>query len=405
MRMRRTVAVVALLLGAFAQLARPAAAGTLGEHEVFSTILAQPVAVPSPVTGADGKVHLAYELMVVNPSMLRVTLASIDALAPDGKPLGRLDGDALVKLTRIDGGGTSPTLAPGIAAWVLMDVTFVPGTPLPSAIDHRITLRREVVVPEGAMPMALPGGMSAEVSFVGARVRVDPTPAVVIAPPLRGGGWLVFNGCCDDMTSHRGAVLAINGAPHVSERFAIDFVQLDAQGRLMTGPVEQLASYPYFGVPVHSVAAGTVVNLADGLAEEVPGAVPNNSSPETAGGNFVVVDIGKGRFAFYAHLQPGSLKVKLGDRVKTGDVIGLLGNTGNTTAPHLHFHVMDGRTPLGSNGLPYAFTSFVGEGVLDEAKSADLFAKSAPAVIERERLAGPHKDQLPLDDMVIRFPD
>lgn len=405
MRVRGTVAVVALLLGALAPAARPATAGTLGEHEVFSTILAQPVAVPSPVTGADGRVHLAYELMVLNPSMLRVTLSAVDALAPDGKSLGRLEGDALVKLTRVDGGGKAPTLAPGISAWVLMDVTFDAGTRLPPAIDHRITLRRETIVPEGAMPMALPGGLPAEVSFVGARTRVDSSPAVVVAPPLRGGGWLVFNGCCDDMTSHRGAILAINGAPRVSERFAIDFVQLDAQDRLMTGPVNELKSYPYFGVPVHSVAPGTVVNLDDGLPEEVPGAVPNNSSPATAGGNFVVVDLGKGRFAFYAHLQPGSLKVKRGDRVKTGDVIGLLGNSGNTTAPHLHFHVMDGPDPLGANGLPYAFTSFTGQGVLDETKSTELFAKSAPAVIDRARLAGAHQDQLPLDDMVIRFPD
>jgi hypothetical protein len=226
---------------------------------------------------------------------------------------------------------------------------------------------------------------------------------VVLSPPLRGKGWLVFNGCCDDMTSHRGAILAVNGALHVSERFAIDFVRLDDQGRLFDGPVDRLASYPYFGVPVHSVADGTVANLEDGLPEEVPGKVPASSSPKTAGGNFVVVDIGGGRFAFYAHLQPGSLRVKLGDRVKAGDVIGLLGNTGNTTAPHLHFHVMNGTAPLSSNGLPFVFTSFVGEGVLDESKSEQIFTESVPATIEREKLAGPHAQQLPLNDMVVGF--
>ena len=86
-------------------------------------------------------------------------------------------------------------------------------------------------------------------------------------------------------------------------------------------------------VPVPAmVADGTVVNLFDGVDEQVPGAVKPVST-EAIGGNMVVVDIGDGAFAFYAHLQRGSLKVKLGDRVKTGQVLGLLGNTGNSTAP------------------------------------------------------------------------
>jgi hypothetical protein len=66
----------------------------------------------------------------------------------------------------------------------------------------------------------------------------------------------------------------------------------------------------------------------------------------------VVVKIAPKRFAFYAHMQPGSLRVKEGDRVRKGQILGLLGNTGNTDAPHLHFHIMDGPSPLQSNGLP-----------------------------------------------------
>ena len=74
----------------------------------------------------------------------------------------------------------------------------------------------------------------------------------------------------------------------------------------------------------------------------------------------VVIDIGGGNFAFFAHLKPGSLRVKLGDHVARGDVIALLGNTGNSDAPHLHFHVMDGPSPLDANGRPYVLTHFVG---------------------------------------------
>lgn len=390
-------------------LARPAAivdAATLGPDEVFSSIVVEVIAAPDPVLGADDRQHLAYELLVVNPSALVVTLDRIEALA-DGRTLATLDGAALEKLVHVNGGGKGRTLPPGGSAYVLMDVAFDASATLPGELAHRISIQRATPGKDGAPPAPLPpdGPLPADVSFVGARTKVNQKSAVVIAPPLRGGGWLVFNGCCDAYTSHRGAILPINGSLRVSERFAIDFVQLDAQGRLMTGPADQLASYPYFGVPVYSVADGTVVNLDDGHKEEVPGKSPPDSSPATAGGNFVVVDIGGGRFAFYAHMQPGSLRVKLGDRVETGDVIGLLGNSGNTTAPHLHFHVMDGTQPLGSNGLPYVFTSFVGEGVIDEAKSEAIFEKSVSAVIDRTRLAGPHESELPLDDMVVRFPD
>jgi hypothetical protein len=118
---------------------------------------------------------------------------------------------------------------------------------------------------------------------------------------------------------------------------------------------------------------------------------------ETADGNYVVVDLGQGRFALYAHLQPGSLRVKVGDRVRTGDVLGLLGNTGNTDGPHLHFHVMDGPSPLTSDGLPFVFTSFTGQGVVtDEAKLVSPFPPTAPVVpVDATRLAGPHAHQLP----------
>ena len=101
-------------------------------------------------------------------------------------------------------------------------------------------------------------------------------------------------------------------------------------------------------------------------------------------------------------MQPGSLRIKPGDKVKTGQVLGLLGNSGNTDAPHLHFHVMDGASPLGSNGLPYAFTSFTGEG--RAADEQPLFSGGA-APIDPNVLSGPHKNQLPLNLQVIGFPN
>ncbi|MGH2583434.1 MAG: M23 family metallopeptidase, partial [Dehalococcoidia bacterium] len=119
-----------------------------------------------------------------------------------------------------------------------------------------------------------------------------------------------------------------------------------------------------------------------------------------AGGNHVVVDIGGGRFAFYAHLQPGSLRVQVGEGVTRGQVIGLLGNTGNSDAPHLHFHVMDGPEPLASNGLPYVFRSFESEGTL--TNTVDDLVEGQPAQIG-PALAGRHRLQIPMNNQVVDF--
>ncbi|GAA4558277.1 hypothetical protein [Pseudonocardia xishanensis] len=85
--------------------------------------------------------------------------------------------------------------------------------------------------------------------------------------------------------------------------------------------------------------------------------------------------------------------------MKTRDVLGILGNSGNTDAPHLHFHIMDGPSPLQSNGLPFVFTRFTGTGVVtDEAALTAPFAPQAPVVpVDAAGPAGPHRNQLPLN--------
>ena len=198
--------------------------------------------------------------------------------------------------------------------------------------------------------------------FVSDPLEVGPA-AVVLAPPLKGKRWVIGGGCCTPYSYHRGPRFPINGAIRVAERFAIDFVQLTDADNLASGAVEDLKSYAFFGDEIHAAAAGTVVASENGwLPEQVPGKLPADATIQMAGGNYAVIDIGDGRFAFYAHMQPGSLRVKVGDKVTTGQVLGLLGNCGNTDTPHLHFHVMDGPSPLLANGLPYVFTAFTGEG-------------------------------------------
>jgi murein DD-endopeptidase MepM/ murein hydrolase activator NlpD len=95
------------------------------------------------------------------------------------------------------------------------------------------------------------------------------------------------------------------------------------------------------------------------------------------------------------------LRVKVGDKVKTGQVLGLLGNSGNTDSPHLHFHIMDGPSPLLSNGIPYVFTSFRGEGRLTDE---DPLFKGGVVTIDKDALAGQHEKEMPLLDQVVSFP-
>ncbi len=151
-----------------------------------------------------------------------------------------------------------------------------------------------------------------------------------------------------------------------------------------------------------AVADSVVVNVYDAAEAQTPGAPRRGLTLPGFGGNMIVLDIGVGNFAFYAHLQKGSLKVALGDKVMAGQELALLGNTGNSDAPHLHFHVMDGISPMDSNGLPYVFRRFTGRGVLADGGNDDAFETGGPMKIDA-RLVGAHDNQLPLNNQVVDF--
>lgn len=122
-----------------------------------------------------------------------------------------------------------------------------------------------------------------------------------------------------------------------------------------------------------------MVETRDGLPEAVPGAFPPNLAVGDGTGNGVTVDMGEGRFAPYAHMVPGSVAVKQGDTVQPGTFLGLLGNSGNSDAPHLHFQITDRPSALVANGLPFVYDRWFLEGrvvgtaaQLDEAEAAGL---------------------------------
>jgi murein DD-endopeptidase MepM/ murein hydrolase activator NlpD len=192
---------------------------------------------------------------------------------------------------------------------------------------------------------------------------VDRSPPVVLGPPLAGGGWLVENGP-ETLSGHRRAVVWVRRRPRAAQRFAVDFFRVDAERRTHTGDARTNESHLAFGADVLAVADATVAAAADGIPDNVPDVAERavEMSHETVAGNHVVLDAGDGRFVMYAHLRQGSVRVRPGDRVRRGQVIGTLGNSGNSTEPHLHLHVADGPSPVDASGLPFVLDAFVSDG-------------------------------------------
>jgi hypothetical protein len=367
-------------------LCAPPATAAAGDE--LTAVTASVLATPEAVLAEDDWRHLAYELTLSNRAPTEVTVKSIRVLAGK-KVVGGLAGKGLTAMmSPFAAAKPGSKLQPGQGGYVLMDVSFPAGKKLPKRIVHRITISEKKPSPANAT------------TYLAAPTSVVRKAAVVVAPPLRGPSWVVANGCCDAFTAHRAAVLPVNGANHVAERFAIDFVQVGANGRIFDGPGDMLSSYPYFGDPVYSSTKGKVVGVVDGIPETPAGEFPKNATAQTAGGNHVVVDMGRGRYAFYAHLQPGSIAVEVGQRVSTGQVLGMLGNSGNSDAPHLHFHVMDSPSPLASNGVPFRFTKFTVAGTLT---NIGPFSEEGAVATIAPKPRGPRSKMLPLNDQVIDF--
>lgn len=349
---------------------------------------------PEPVRGGDGREHLVYELVIDNDSTFpprAVTVRKVIVKAA-GATIQTLAGKRLHELMAPFGKLTEKTprttIQPGGTAKVLMDVSLPAGARIPHRLDHELVVSPG---PEGSIELS---------RFSTAPTSVGTRPAMVVTPPLRGPGWVAINGCCDEYTSHRSGLFSIDGTLHAGERYAIDFIQMTPRGTITDGPGNLLSSYPYYGDEVLSATAGKVVRVRETLADgPIDFELPPREAGD-AGGNEIVVRAKPGVYAYYAHLIPGSARVKVGERVAAGQALASLGNTGNSNAPHLHFQLMDGPTPLGSEGLPYTFSSFTAEGRLQNFLPFFVLGRQA-RVSDSPR--GPKQAQLPLNLQVVDF--
>lgn len=170
------------------------------------------------------------------------------------------------------------------------------------------------------------------------------------------GEWLVSGGGVTPETSHSWELAA--------QRFAYDFLAVDAEGRSHAGDGTRLDDYLAYGRPVLVPADGTVVAVRDGVRDAPrPGTGWLDWRAADFRGNWVVLRHAEGEYSFLAHLVPGSIRVRPGDVVRRGDALGLCGNSGHSTEPHLHFQLQDGPDFFGAAGLPVALSGCVLDGV------------------------------------------
>jgi hypothetical protein len=333
---------------------------------------------PIPVKGVDGKWYLVYHLFLTNVGFSDLTLKSVEVTdAARGNVLTRYADKELAEFYRFRRRLSTPPLweepnprpiLSGRTGVLLFWLTVDAREAIPASLQHRFVFEPNPLIKlNRGLTSDREGG---EMILDGYAVSVSKDKPVVIGPPLRGGDWLCGNGPAYN-TAHQ-YLDTRGGNVGIAQRFACDFLKVNKALNILPNPFpNEITNQMFFGygAEVLAVGDGKVVFVKDGIPENVPQAdgsikhaVPRTR--ETNAGNWIAIDLGNSRYALYAHLQPGNIRVKVGDRVRKGQVIGLVGNSGNATNPHLHFHIGNeyriyGGDFNGNEGLPFVFDSFV----------------------------------------------
>lgn len=331
-----------------------------------------------------GVTQLVYELHVTNFLQHDIALTALRIRGSNGRTIVEWDYAELARrIIRPGFGNNHPdpqVVGPGVRAVIAIWLP-VPPNAITQTVLH--SLEVNLIRPTGIVTTSVTG-----------RATAGSTAPTLLGPPLRGGPWAAVY---DPLLKggHRTAFYTVDGRARIPARLAIDFVGLPPSGVLP--PPGERATANGFGADVLAVASGVVSTAVDGIADGRATPVPIAQ----AAGNHVAIHLGEGRYAFYEHLQNGSVAVKVGDRVKAGQVIARLGSSGSTSiGPHLHFHVADANATLAAEGQPFVFFPFEHEGAF---ASIDALIKGQRAIPARDR-PSQRSFERPAPNAVIRFP-
>jgi Peptidase family M23 len=360
-----------------------------------------------PVKSSDGLTHVAFAMQFTNPSSISATVRSVEVIDPshDNKPTGTNrvlslkdeDVTGQLKLFTLPPAGDkssySSKLAAGQSGVMFFDLTYPDSNSVPCTIAFRVhAFQPESTHQKESLMMSPP-------------LRISSQAPIVLTPPFKGNGWVDANGCCREIGPHRFVTNPMNGTLDPSEQFAIDWIKIDPQGNAFRGDGKTSEQWLCYGTELLAVADGTVVEVMRDLSNEPPGVGPTNLTVPQIAGNHVILDLGEGRYAMYAHLAPHTATVHVGDHVKAGQKLGLLGNSGNSTGPHLHFQISDRPSTLDTTSLPFVFQTMILEDRtslnIDDIENYSI--KGTPLPLESKG-AKPLTQVMPLSRDVIKFP-
>jgi len=377
-------ALAAAVAGAMVAAGSPASAGfahvgsAAGPHAQATAIAASVPVTPRWTRGVDGHLHVDYDLLITNWVPGTVLPRSVQVLGPRGAVLLTMAGADLAAHTHLLSAIPPVTAIPASASVAVVVDVVLPGrdaslrpSAVPAILTHRIGYQLAADVDPHVRPLI------SSLRVVGPQTPPARTRPTVISPPLRGPGWTSFVGCCQPSALHRRLLYPANGQWIKPETFAIDWLQF-RNGRPFAGDGSKNTQWYDFGTPVRAVADGMVVRAVDGRPDIPPNSSPIMPNADYYSGNYVVVRIHPGVYAQYAHLKEGSVTVHAGQQVRAGQQLGNLGDSGNSTAPHLHFGLISGPDFTVANSLPWVFDQFTFTGYLNP-DTGDITGTPHPA--------------------------
>jgi murein DD-endopeptidase len=314
---------------------------------------------PIPVR-IDKQEVLVYELHITNFDVVPLTLKHLEVFTNEETigPIASLDENALAAAMIRVGSGMMPSgdhrspaevarvIEPGARSVIYMWIALSETRTVPASLRHRMIFSTS----------AAGGGSPIDPMLEDFQVPISRDAVITLRPPFHGGTWLAGDGPANN-TNHRRAIMAVDGHIYSAERFAIDWLKVGPNGDSRHDGATRNDNWWGWGEPVLAVAEGEITEVVDGIPDNVPRVLPPVTLDNIAG-NHVILKIAPNRYVAYAHLQNGSIKVRVHDRVHAGDALALLGNSGNTTGAHLHMQVTDRNSVLQAEGVPFVFEKF-----------------------------------------------